>query len=751
MQYDKVFDDVKGVEDLLNHSEADLTELGIKNSAHRAAMASSLVILKAKLERGNNNYKKHMHMRHSVALDDGSKKNVRSEITPNCDTKQTKSLCNLIMDTPVEKTQSSPRELRIALEQELSLDARDLRSHGWYHGPIPRARAERLLVNDGDFLVRDCSSQPGDYVLSCKSKGTPLHFVINKVLLQPETVYERLQYRFEDDAYDTVPDLITYYVGSGTHITSASGARIQFPCNRTQPLSHYSTQYTGVMGPLPGVNPYTNRHCGQPPRLPMKKQRDHEKANSADGIIRATGGESFNTHSLPRSRASRSPRLDRRKFEVPDECDEIYGEAPPKPCRMPTSSLPPRASNYQASGSDSGNGSGDSAQSSATGDSALDPNHRNSGVVIKNPHYIVSSASSTTLKNFVEFDAAAAEERLAKSPTPELRCDSRFDVESFHTLLLPATENKPLDVNALRSVLDMLVETGSRIIANYLTKVDIDFMLGVQEDNKENIYLDALRLQSGLELICLPHGHQFRLDLIERTECLKLMVAVTILTCASDLERAAILHKWIQIAIDTKTALGNLYGFCGIMLGLSLPQIQKLEKSWHILRQRHTDSAFQFEAKLRPTLKAMNEGHNPQAPNTTIPHVLPIALLMERDLDDFQVAINSTGFANSCLASWEQNSTDFGLTTLIQHMQAARSFAPSVATFRRIANSVLQEIAEEDISCDAFRTEFHQKFLWGSKGATLSAEERHSKFDQILTIMSDKCIRDIAPNSASSQ
>lgn len=59
------------------------------------------------------------------------------------------------------------------------------------------------------------------------------------------------------------------------------------------------------------------------------------------------GGESFNTHSLPRSRASRSPRLDRRKFEVPDECDEIYGEAPPKPCRMPTSSLPPRASNYQ--------------------------------------------------------------------------------------------------------------------------------------------------------------------------------------------------------------------------------------------------------------------------------------------------------------------------------------------------------------------------------------------------------------------
>lgn len=36
-----------------------------------------------------------------------------------------------------------------------------------------------------------------------------------QLLIQPETVYERVQYQFEDDAYDTVPDLITFYVGSG--------------------------------------------------------------------------------------------------------------------------------------------------------------------------------------------------------------------------------------------------------------------------------------------------------------------------------------------------------------------------------------------------------------------------------------------------------------------------------------------------------------------------------------------------------
>jgi SH2 domain-containing protein 3C len=48
-------------------------------------------------------------------------------------------------------------------------------------------------------------------------------------------------------------------------------------------------------------------------------------------------------------------------------------------------------------------------------------------------------------------------------------------------------------------------------------------------------------------------------------------------------------------------------------------QIQKLETTWHLLRQKYTDSAFNFEAKLRPTLKSMNDCSNPQAPNTVIP------------------------------------------------------------------------------------------------------------------------------------
>lgn len=96
---------------------------------------------------------------------------------PNENGEGNKSNSATTPSTPTQETLA----LKKALEWELSLDSRDLRSHAWYYSAIPRQRAEEIVQNDGDFLVRDCVSQPGNYVLTCKSKGTVLHFVINKV------------------------------------------------------------------------------------------------------------------------------------------------------------------------------------------------------------------------------------------------------------------------------------------------------------------------------------------------------------------------------------------------------------------------------------------------------------------------------------------------------------------------------------------------------------------------------------------
>ena len=52
-----------------------------------------------------------------------------------------------------------------------------------------------------------------------------------------------------------------------------------------------------------------------------------------------------------------------------------------------------------------------------------------------------------------------------------------------------------------------------------------------------------------------------------------MFVAVTILICQSVEERTAMLNYWIEIAIESKTALGNMYSFAAILLGLTMPQV----------------------------------------------------------------------------------------------------------------------------------------------------------------------------------
>ncbi|XP_065357968.1 breast cancer anti-estrogen resistance protein 3 homolog [Calliphora vicina] len=840
---------------------------------------------------------------------------------------------------PPTNEQQEALALKKALEWELSLDSRDLRSHAWYHGPLPRQRAEEIVQRDGDFLIRDCTSQPDNYVLTCRTKVAVLHFVMNKILVQPDTVYERIQYQFEEDAFDAIPDLITFYVGCGKPISLASGARIQYPCNRTYPLSFYghkivgnqlhSQMLAGLRGPSPlnsplaanagfrfggmttsGFNQQQPSHgmlhhqqslptaIGQPmmqqqspmsspprgklntaPRLPCKKQRSQsltpaqaivvsniknaEAGNSADGVIqggccggsamdnvgncgsmnqlnqanghgyrpearrfsqfeksnivcgspnetqlhshlenlnmhgkiptngfqtiaRCTANElvenhmKFTTHSLPRPATnafrnnlnrtsslardfnndssasmfssleiSKIPELPEKPPSPPPKPNRNGGQAPclPRPNKevsgldqqYPLQRQANMAGIYQLSGSDSGNGSGDSMP----GDMNEFIMHR--GVIIKNPRFMTTSVSSITLKSLSEFDVEAAEDQLFTLEIPDFKPTSKFDVENFSTLLLPSCENKPLDGDALNTFKIMLLETGPKMLAEHITRIDIGLL--IEEPNSEpesetDNECNVLEC-SGLETLTLPQGKIFRNDLIERTQCMKLMVAVTILTCQTDLDRAELLSKWIQVAVETKTALGNLFGFSTIMLGLCMPQIQKLSSAWHLLRQKYTDDAFMFEAKLRPTLISMNECSNPQAPNTTVPHVLLYALLKDRpviDILNFNNTSEKSSLYNMCITSWESKADDFGMYINYAHLDSSRNFLNNLKLFRKNSKIILEESISrlDELLSDAFRTEFHIKFLWGSKGATATADDRHSKLEKVLALMADK-------------
>nr|XP_032526334.1 breast cancer anti-estrogen resistance protein 3 isoform X2 [Danaus plexippus plexippus] len=590
------------------------------------------------------------------------------------------------------------------LEWELSLPSEQIVSHGWYHGALSRAAAEALLQQDREFLVRDSSSQPDNYVLSCRSNGQHLHFVIQRIVVHPDTVFERYQYQFEDEAYDTVADLITSYVGSGKPISAASGARIQYPANRLVPLTNYVSGDDGgtVTSPNADGN-YGNAYSlyshfaakpGAQLRVPFKKQRSHS-LTPIDMAQHVTHGCNTWDANLPTSPPAKPARCE------PAKTDER---------RLELHRL------YHVSGSDSGNGSGDSTQSSALGDS-------------KSRHETDYNTTSTpSVKQ--QFDYELTEARLLQMENLNFIVDSRINLENFQSQIIPPSLTKPLESETLHTIKLLLRTSGPRILANHLTYVDLHFLLD------ESLQIEGLdKMASGLELCFLPQGRSLRLDIIERVETFRLLVAVTILTCQTDRQRADTINDWILLAIETKTALGNLYGFSAIMFGLCMPQVECLENAWNILRRVYTDNAFMFEAKLRPSFKSMNEGTNPLPPNTTTPHVIPPVLCFHLfDGEGGGLLQPDDTFPNSLM-----NSLEFDFNATAAHLEAARNLPQQAEALRRRARPVLQpSTAPSPTLLELFRTEMAAVFLWGERGARSPSNQRFARLTDVLTAMAAK-------------
>ncbi|KAM4706405.1 LOW QUALITY PROTEIN: SHC-transforming protein 2 [Discoglossus pictus] len=87
-----------------------------------------------------------------------------------------------------------------------------LRREPWYQGKMSRREAEKLLQRDGDFLVRDSITNPGQYVLTGMHKGQPKHLL----LVDPEGVV-----RTKDVLFESISHLIAYHLHNQQPIVAA--------------------------------------------------------------------------------------------------------------------------------------------------------------------------------------------------------------------------------------------------------------------------------------------------------------------------------------------------------------------------------------------------------------------------------------------------------------------------------------------------------------------------------------------------
>ncbi|XP_050840643.1 SHC-transforming protein 1 isoform X3 [Serinus canaria] len=145
-------------------------------------------------------------------------------VTPS--TRGTFLYCSSVLAEPFEDALRVPPSVPVGLPpaQVVASMEEQLRREPWYHGKMSRKEAEKLLKVNGDFLVRESTTTPGQYVLTGLQGGQPKHLL----LVDPEGVVRTKDHRFE-----SVSHLISYHMDNHLPIISAGSEMcLQQPVER---------------------------------------------------------------------------------------------------------------------------------------------------------------------------------------------------------------------------------------------------------------------------------------------------------------------------------------------------------------------------------------------------------------------------------------------------------------------------------------------------------------------------------------
>uniref|UniRef100_A0A8K9WR29 SH2 domain containing 3A n=1 Tax=Oncorhynchus mykiss TaxID=8022 RepID=A0A8K9WR29_ONCMY len=741
-----------GLEGLLYVCDVDLKEAGVDDPSHRDTILSQLLRHRQTLDphSGNTHVDTHTHTHTHTHTYVDIHTRIHMNMNPHT---HSSNLCPVLSclryggGAEGEQEVFSGREmdsLKKELEEELKLSTNDLRSHAWYHGPIGREGAEALLERDGDFLVRDTASSPGDYVLSCYWKDEPMHFKIIKVVLRPKKGYSRELFQFEGDRFDNIPALVRFHVGGRHPVSQASGAIVYHPITRSLPIrviSERQAERTGKDPQTPDRNKrlsfnsshmdtlhVTNtllRSGSQPANLENLGRRPSIQSAQSESNLRTeavgpapispvfrTGSEPLISPSALRHTRPSHPGVTLRGSD-----GQLHPRAPPKPFRVSTffPGTPPnrhRDDPYDELVIQVP----ESKKRGHVDRLRAEEKWQSRARLTETSFSFLEAQESGELPRLPIDGQVQEEEEDSHFQRPQVETVSCFRLDQFESLLLPEN-NRPLDPTVLMVLKELFTRSNAMTTALHILSVDCQVarIVGVTEDQKR-----MMGVGSGLELVTLSHGQQLRQDLLERHHLLALGVAIDILGCTGTVgQRATVLHKVILLAQALRDHAHNLYAFSAVMKALEMPQVVRLERTWRALRRNHTESAVMFEKTLKPFMIALNDGDDSvvQGP-LAVPYLVPLLRLMEGE---------------------EGEHTERGCQLLYNTLQAARNAALHAPQYQEHAHSLLtgdwEPIPE---LLEGFRTEFALRLFWGQTGAAADKEKRYDKFDKILTVLSNK-------------
>nr|XP_027808487.1 SH2 domain-containing protein 3A [Marmota flaviventris] len=563
----------------------------------------------------------------------------------------------------------------------------DLNHQPWYHGLLSRQKAEALLLQDGDFLVRASGSRGGHPVISCRWRGSVLHFEVFRVVMRPRPGRPAALFQLEDERFPSMPALVLSYVTGCRPLSRATGAVASRPVIRQGPLRRSFSEDILMDCPVRTEHFRDRKWSNSQPadlELTGESKEDHSGSGTSTMPISAllrTGSDPV----LPKAPAPLGTIADNLRASD----GQLHAKAPTKPLRTPSLAL------TDASGRPSTYCElvprVPSAQRMPPGQSCLEP---------ESPWWEAE-----------EEEEMVKEDKCFARPQNEV---SFCPPDTRSCLLGP--QNRPLDPNVLCILRGLFLDHHPESTALHLLLVDCQAagLLGVTKFQRA-----AMGVASGLELLTLPHGHRLRLELLERLETLALAGALAVLGCSGPLEeRAAALRGLVELALALRPgAAGDLPGLAAVMGALLMPQVSRLEHTWRHLRRSHTEIALAFEQELKPLMRALDEGTGPCDPGeVALPHWAPAVRLLEGE----ELA----------------GPLEEGCERLLRTLHGARQMAGDAPKFRKAAAQRLRGFQPNPDLREALTTGFMRRLLWGSRGASAPLAERLEKFQHVLSILS---------------
>ncbi|XP_045483309.1 tyrosine-protein kinase Fer isoform X2 [Harmonia axyridis] len=218
--------------DWLRNKLADL-ETGIKESEEkRATLSSANNVQETPAVNGKTSSSQELNTRIASILDNPKKEIEELKCSERKMLKQTDLIksalnelgceevpsgCDLSIDNPTFPNESTSEQVTLTTNKSLVEEE-------WFHGVLPREEVVRLLVNDGDFLVRETTRNDESQTVLSVCWGGHKHFIV-------QTTAEG-QFRFEGPAFPSIRELILYQFTSSLPVTGRSGALLLKPIPR---------------------------------------------------------------------------------------------------------------------------------------------------------------------------------------------------------------------------------------------------------------------------------------------------------------------------------------------------------------------------------------------------------------------------------------------------------------------------------------------------------------------------------------